>query len=118
LLLAGIVIVGSAAALHLLSWRVWLFVILSVNANQIHKWSHTSQAKVPFLVRLLQRSHLLQGPKHHGAHHRSGKDTAYCVLTEALNPFLDGIGFWQGLDRLVFITRATPRRKGVSSGHA
>src|ERR1051325_4366286 len=40
LLLAGVLITGFAAALHLLSWRVWLFVILSVNANQIHKWSH------------------------------------------------------------------------------
>ncbi len=113
LLLAGILVIGSAVALNILSWQIWLFVILSVNANQIHKWSHSSQAKVPFLVRLLQRSHLLQGPKHHGAHHRGGKNTAYCVLTEALNPLLDGIGFWRGLDRMVVLTCATPRRTDI-----
>ena len=116
LLLAGVLILGSATALHLLSWQVWLFVLLSVNANQIHKWSHSSPAKVPLLVRLLQRSHLLQGPKHHGAHHRGGKNTAYCVLTEVLNPLLDGIGFWRGLDRIAYVTCAMPRRKGVPNG--
>jgi len=117
LLLAGILVIGSAAALNLLSWQVWLFVMLSVNANQIHKWSHSSQAKVPFLVRLLQHSHLLQGAKHHGAHHRGGKNVAYCVLTEALNPLLDGIGLWRALDHLVRLTCAAPRRtdRGVKA---
>jgi len=115
LLLVGILIIGTAAILNLLSWQVWLFVVLSANANQVHKWSHSSRSSVPVWVQVLQRSHLLQGPKHHAAHHRCGKNTAYCILTEALNPLLDGIGFWRALDRLVVFACTTPRRTDIQA---
>ena len=97
LLAAGSLILGMAWFLNLLSWHVWLFVALGVNANQIHKWAHLAPSRVPACVRLLQRIHLLQSPTHHADHHRGGKNSNYCVITEVLNPVLDGIGYWRDL---------------------
>src|ERR1700761_3662252 len=36
LVLAGIIVLGAACLGHL-TWQVWLFAILSANANEVHK---------------------------------------------------------------------------------
>ncbi|MSO23885.1 MAG: hypothetical protein EXQ58_11725, partial [Acidobacteria bacterium] len=46
-------------------WYVWLFVLLGVNANQIHKWNHMRIAEVPALIRALQWLRLIQRPTDH-----------------------------------------------------
>jgi ubiquitin-conjugating enzyme E2 variant len=86
-LAVGVFLVCAAAILNVLTWQVWFFVVLGVNANQFHKWAHTSVRKVPFWVRCFQRLRLLQRPRHHVAHHRGEKNTTYCVITEFLNPY-------------------------------
>src|SRR5438034_215982 len=60
LLLAGVLIVLMAWSLRLLTWQVCLFVLVGVNANQIHKWNHMPRSRVPAAVKLLQRARLLQ----------------------------------------------------------
>jgi len=37
LLIIGALIIGGAAWAGALTWHVWLFVLLSINANQVHK---------------------------------------------------------------------------------
>ena len=105
----GLVVLGAAWSLDLLTWHVGLLVLAGSNANQIHKWSHMSRREAPRLVRLLQRARLLQSPAHHAGHHRGEKNRRYCVITELLNPVLDGLGFWRGLESLI-PSRWAPRR--------
>lgn len=83
------------------NWMVALSMVLGLNANQVHKWSHRSRRENNALVRWLQRWRLIQSPSHHHRHHVHGKDSHYCVLTDFLNPVLDGMHFWRGAERVV-----------------
>lgn len=84
-----------------LSPMVVLAAALGANANQVHKWSHRTTAENGRLVSLAQRIGLVQSPRHHHQHHVDGKDSHYCVLTNLLNPVLDGLGFWRGVEWLL-----------------
>ena len=81
-----------------MTWQFLLFVAIGVNANEVHKWNHLPRKKRSKLVVALQDARLLQSAKHHGKHHVGSKDTHYCVLTTLLNPMLDAVQFWQGLE--------------------
>jgi hypothetical protein len=100
LFLFGCIIVLVAIALHQLSWELMLFVLISVNANQIHKWAHMSDRnnKKPKIISFLQKTYLLQTPMHHGQHHRAPNNSHYCTVTNLLNPILDKIKFWRFLE--------------------
>jgi plasmanylethanolamine desaturase len=115
LLAAGVLILGTACLLHLLSWHVLLFVAIGINANQIHKWNHASSARIPTWVRILQRAHILQSAEHHRGHHRGEKNSHYCVITPVLNPLLDRVRFWKALDALIPAS-AAPRRILATAG--
>lgn len=91
-------ITAVSVALGVFNWMIALSMVLGLNANQVHKWSHRSRRENGPVVRLLQRLRLIQSPSHHHRHHVHGKDSHYCVLTDFLNPVLDGIGFWRGLE--------------------
>jgi plasmanylethanolamine desaturase len=97
----GAAIIAGAYALGHLSWALLLFVALSVNANQMHKWAHMNPRENPKLVTWLQRVHLLQSPRHHGRHHAGTKDSHYCVVTNFLNPVLEEVNFWRRLEGVV-----------------
>jgi hypothetical protein len=73
----------------------WLVLLFVSQANEIHSWAH--QMCNPF-VRAMQEIGILQSCRHHGEHHRSPFDVKYCVMSNWLNPILDGIGFWFGLE--------------------
>jgi len=125
LLLVGAVVLAGAAYLDLLSWPVWLFVACAVNANQIHKWSHQNAQENGRIVTFLQKIKLLQTQRHHAQHHRGMKDTHYCSITNVLNPVLDELGFWRGLERVIEKTTGMQRRPDPTvptvltrSGHA
>lgn len=120
LLCMGLIILAVAACCGLLTWHVWLFVILGVNANEMHKWAHRTPRENGRLITLLHRLRLIQGPRHHARHHTDPKDSHYCTLTELLNPLLDGIHFWSGLEWLIRVTLGIRRRvdKSVASHHA
>lgn len=101
LLLIGSTIAILTLALGIFNWMVALAVFLGVNANQVHKWSHRTRGENGRFVVFLQRARLIQSPSHHHRHHTHGKDSNYCVLTDFLNPVLDGTRFWRGLEWLV-----------------
>jgi len=101
-----------------LTWQAWLFALLSANANEIHKWAHRSRAENGRVISLLQRLRLIQTPPHHAQHHTDPKDCHYCTISNVLNPFLDRIGFWTDLERIVTSTMGLRRRLDTSvSGH-
>lgn len=112
-LLGLFVLVAAWTCCGHLSSGVLLFVLLSVNANQIHKWTHRNPRENPAWVTWLQRAYLLQTPRHHGRHHQGGKNSHYCVVTNFLNPLLEEVSFWRRLERGVErLTGRKPRNHG------
>lgn len=110
----GACIVAVSWGLHCLTWQVWLFAVVGANANQIHKWTHVPQHRLPWAVRELQKMGVLQSAADHAPHHRGEKNTAYCVITPWVNPVLDRLGVWRGLERLVVRRGAAPRRADLA----
>jgi ubiquitin-conjugating enzyme E2 variant len=101
LVLIGAALIALAHATGHLSCALLVFVVLSINANQMHKWAHRNPHENPRWVTALQRSYLLQTPRHHGRHHQGDKNSHYCVVTNFLNPLLEEVSFWRRLERLV-----------------
>jgi sterol desaturase/sphingolipid hydroxylase (fatty acid hydroxylase superfamily) len=114
LLLLGLLVLVVAKMLGVLAWPVWLFVLIGVNANQIHKWAHMPKSGVPAPIRYLQRLHLLQSPAHHAVHHARDKNSHYCVVTNILNPVLDGGHFWRALEWILVPIFGSPRRDDIN----
>ena len=104
------VIVAITVALGVFNWMVALAMMLGANANQVHKWSHRSRRENGPVVTMLQRLRLIQSPSQHQQHHQHGKDSHYCVLTDFLNPVLDGLGFWRGAERAILRAFGVARR--------
>ncbi len=99
LYLTGMITLMTAYYLNFLTWELWLFVIISMNANQIHKWAHiTRYENKPNIIGLLQKMYILQRTDHHGQHHRKPNNSHYCVITNILNPVLDRLQFWRMLE--------------------
>jgi plasmanylethanolamine desaturase len=123
LLLLGALLLGAAAWLDCLNWQVALFVAISVNANQVHKWSHMTRAEVGPVVGFLQDIRVLQTPRHHALHHTDPKNTYYCPVTNVVNPILEVVNFWGHLEALIeFFTGITHRpdtsNRGAGPGPA
>ena len=97
-----------------LTWEVWLVVILGINANQIHKWAHRTRRENGLIIALLQHLRLIQTPRHHALHHTDPKNSHYCVLTNFLNPILDGLRLWEGLEWLAHVLLGVRRRTDTS----
>jgi plasmanylethanolamine desaturase len=110
-LFAGAVLV--LCGMH--AWQAYLIVALASQANQVHLWGHS--AHPPRAVASLQRVGILQSPAHHAEHHKRPYASRFCTMTNYLNPLLDEIRFWRGLEWAieqlgVRVQRATPARDG------
>ena len=99
--------------LGILTWQVWLFIIVGACSQQVHRFSHTPTYRTPAFVRWLQRYHLIQRPAEHWRHHRGDGNTHYCVVTPYTNPLLDRIGLWRGLERVFVPIFGAPRREDL-----
>lgn len=85
-------------------------VIFGVMSNEVHASAHRSPQENGRLITVLQKTGLLQSHRHHAAHHRKGKDTHFCVLTNHVNPVLERIRFFQTLEAIVTrLTGVRPR---------
>lgn len=115
LLLVGAAILGGAAWLDTLTWQVGLFVIISVNANQVHKWSHMTRAEVGPVVAFLQDVRVLQTPRHHALHHTDPKNTYYCPVTNLVNPLLEACDFWGRLEAVIHRLTGVGHRHDTSN---
>ncbi|MEM7768564.1 MAG: fatty acid desaturase CarF family protein [Pseudomonadota bacterium] len=85
-------------------------VAFGMFANEFHRAAHRSPKENGPLITLAQKTGLAQGFTHHAQHHRKGKDTHYCVITNYVNPVLERIGFFPALERIIRATTgAVPR---------
>jgi plasmanylethanolamine desaturase len=101
-----------------LTWQVWLFAILAANANEFHKWEHRTRKENGRAISFLQDLWLLQTARHHARHHTDPKNSHYCTITNVLNPLLDGIHFWDGLEWFIAKITGIQRREDTSvRGH-
>ena len=114
LLLAVSAVVLVAWLIGQLSWEVLVFAVVGANANEIHKWAHRTPRENGELITWLQRLRVLQSPRHHARHHTDPKDSHYCVITDFLNPVLDGVGFWEGAERVLLFLFRMRRRVDAS----
>lgn len=118
LILVSVALLIGAWFLGLLSWEVWLFAILSANANEFHKWEHRTRKENGPIISFLQGIRVLQTVKHHARHHTDPKNSHYCTITNFLNPVLDGMNFWNGLEWALAKTVGLNRREDSSlRGH-
>jgi len=118
LLVLMMLLVLGAWWIHLLTWHVWLFALLSANSNEIHKWAHRTPRENGRIVTFLQRMKLVQSVRHHARHHTNPKESNYCVITNFLNPVLDGIHFWEGIEKILRRTIGLRRRMDTSVKYA
>jgi hypothetical protein len=94
-----------------LTWRVVLVLALVVNANELHKWAHRTKIENGGLITFLQERHLIISRSAHGRHHGGQRDSHYCSITTWVNPLLDGLKVWRGLEAVIkMITGVSPRR--------
>lgn len=114
LLILGAVVIAGAWAFNVLSWQVWLFVAVSINANEIHKWSHRTRKENGPVISKLQDWHILQTPHQHALHHTDPKNTYYCPVTNLLNPVLEKIRFWAGLEWVIWRITGIRHREDTS----
>ncbi len=114
LLLAMAALVGLAALGGWLTWHVWLFAAVAGNANEVHKWSHRTRRENGRLISFLQNIRLLQTPRHHAVHHTNPKEVRYCPVTNFVNPVLDALRFWEGLEWLLARAFRLHRRPDTS----
>ena len=116
LALIGATIIAAAWAMGVLSCAIVVFVNLSINANQRHKWTHRNPRENPWWVTQLQRVYVLQTPRHRGRHHAGEKNSHYCVVTNFLNLVLEEVSFWRRLELLV--DRLRGRAPAASRRHS
>ena len=107
-------VVLIAWACGVLNWEVWLFAILAANANEFHKWAHRTKKENGPVITFLQKIGLLQSAQHHALHHTDPKNSHYCTLTNYLNPVLDGIRFWDGVEWALAMSVCPARRPDTS----
>ena len=101
LVFVGTAALGVSALLGWFSWQLTLFVVISVNANHVHKLSHrTRQENGPFITKL-QDWKILLTPHQHGLHHTDPKNTHYCPITNLVNPILERINFWERTEAVI-----------------
>jgi plasmanylethanolamine desaturase len=68
--------------------------------NLAHCWAHAGRL-VPPLVARLQAWGLLLRPGAHAVHHAPGHRGAYCVTSGWANRWVDGLGLFRGLERVL-----------------
>ena len=66
------------------------------------------------IISFLQDIRILQTGKHHARHHTDPKNSHYCTITNILNPVLDGVRFWDGLEWLLAKTIGLKRQLDTS----
>lgn len=96
----GLATAGAVATLAVAGPTPWLLVFLFASqANEVHYRAHHPRRGI---FRALQATGWFQSPAHHGEHHRGNHDVRYCVMTNWINPLLDLVRFWKGLELAVY----------------
>jgi len=89
---------------------LWLGVLFTSVGNLIHRWSHVPQRQLHWSIKFMQRVGLFQSAEEHDLHHRSMKKLIpkhlagykFCPMTNYLNPVIDGLRIWYGLEWVLY----------------
>ncbi len=82
-------------------WHPFLFVatmLVAAQGNMIHCLAHRTDSENGAIIRAMQRVGIFQSRQHHGIHHTSPYVVNYCIMTNFVNPVLEGIYFWQTIE--------------------
>jgi plasmanylethanolamine desaturase len=110
-ILGALITTGATLVLGVLTWRVLLVLAIAVNVNEVHKWAHRTKAENGRLITFLQAHGVLQSRAHHNRHHGGQRDSHYCSLTPWMNPILERLRIWRGLEWMIArVTGVLPRR--------
>ncbi|MBT5900503.1 MAG: hypothetical protein HOH58_00160 [Opitutaceae bacterium] len=101
LVFIGAATLGISALLGWFSWQLALFVVISANANHVHKLSHRTRKENGPIISKLQDWKILLTPYQHGLHHTDPKNTYYCPVTNLVNPILERINFWEHAEAII-----------------
>jgi len=101
LLVMAVFLASIAWLFEFMTWELAVFIAIGINANEIHKWNHLPSSQRPRWVNLLQKLRVLQSARHHARHHGGNKDTHYCVITDFVNPVVDSLRLWRGLEWII-----------------
>ena len=77
------------------------FLLFGTVGNVLHRFGHMRDSETNDFVKLLQKIGVLQTHQYHSVHHKTS-DRRFCVVSQYLNPFLDYVHFWRGLELVVF----------------
>jgi ubiquitin-conjugating enzyme E2 variant len=91
-------LLGVGTLLGFFGWQLLFLMLLGMNVNTVHRWAHSTPKELPWVIRTMQRLRLIQTPKHHAIHHGLPRVTHYCAFTNWLNPVLEKIRFWRGVE--------------------
>ncbi|MEM5517757.1 fatty acid desaturase CarF family protein [Henriciella sp. AS95] len=109
-ILIGLAFLGLFWAVGWLNLFTGTAVIFGMFANEIHACAHRSPKENGRIIPLAQKIGIMQSHRHHAAHHRKGKDSHYCVMTNHLNPALEKVQFFQRVEKgIKFLTGVVPR---------
>ncbi|MEM9410003.1 MAG: fatty acid desaturase CarF family protein [Planctomycetota bacterium] len=88
----------------------FLTLLFASFGNEVHRWNHMSRSG-PWIT-FVKETGLIQSQRQHALHHRPPHTNYYCVLSSQLNPVLERLCFWRGLEQVVqSITGIKPKRK-------
>lgn len=115
-----LVAIGLCVMLWALGWFRWelgLLLAFASMGNEVHAMAHRTDKENGRLIVALQKIGLLQSRRMHGHHHKSPYNVNYCILTNYLNPLLNAIKFWNGVEWLlekigITHSRNLPQRGG------
>jgi len=84
--------------------NIYTFMVLLFASfgNEVHRWNHMS--KSGYVITFIKEMGLIQAQRQHSLHHRPPYDKYYCVLTSQVNPVLERIKFWRGLEYMIRLT--------------
>lgn len=108
---------GLCGGLFLVLWLVglgnvytFLMLLFASFGNEVHRWNHI--ARPGPLVTFIKETGLIQAHRQHSLHHKPPHDGYYCVLSSQLNPILERIRFWRGLELAIQnATGIAPKRE-------
>ena len=92
----GIFVVGSLVGFF--GWQLLWLSLLGMNVNTVHRWAHSTPKELPWVIRALQTTRLIQTPQHHALHHGLPRVTHYCAFTNWMTPVLERLRFWRGVE--------------------
>jgi hypothetical protein len=117
LLLIAAAIIGITIALGVFHWWIGLTVAVLSHGAEFHRWAHRSRTENGRFIVWLQQNGVVQSPAHHAGHHRHDKDRHYCTITNYVNPVLDGVRFWRGLEAVIWAVTGVSRRPEPEGEH-